>query len=106
MSSGITAMTFYILMLVTLTLQMTMYFKRAKFLKTLKGLSGLKTKSKGLGVQDLGTMMQIIFPVKLESVQDGQLKELRESATKVSAYWVISLLSTLTLPILMYKLLA
>ena len=105
MSSGITTATFYVLILVTMVLQLTMYFKRAKFLKTHRGLSGLKTNLMRPGIQDFGTIMQIIFPVKLANVQDGQLAELRKSATRFSTYWIISLLTTLTLPILIYNLL-
>jgi len=103
MSSGITTMTFFILTLVTVSLQLTMYFKRAKFLNTFKRQRGLTTNSRG--IQDFGTMIQVIFPVKLENIQDGQLGELRKSAIKFSTYWVISLLATLTVPILLYKLL-
>jgi hypothetical protein len=67
-----------------MVLQLTMYFKRAKFLKTLRGLSGFKTNLMRPGIQDFGTIMQIIFPVKLANVQDGQLAELRKSATRFS----------------------
>ena len=105
MSSGITTISFYILILVTIVLQLTMYFKRAKFLKTVRGLSGLKTNLMRRGIQDFGTIMQIIFPVKLPNVQDEQLAELRKSATRFSTYWIISLLAALTLPILIYNLL-
>lgn len=105
MASTITTMTFYTLAIVTVVLQLTMYFKRAEFLRTIKKPEGLKTNLKGFVIQDLGTMLQIIFPVKLESTQNGQMNELRKSATKFSTYWIISLLTTLILPILIFKLL-
>jgi hypothetical protein len=105
MSSTIVTGTFYILIMVTVMLQLTMYLKRAKFIRTLKERDRLSLKLNGPGIQGLGTMMQIILPVKLENVQDGQLNELRKSANKVSIYWMISLLTTMTVPILLYKLL-
>jgi len=103
MSSEITTWTFYILFLVTIMLQMTRYSTRAKFFTALNRKSGLRINLKGVRVEDLRTAIQIVFPVRLESVQDEHLNELKKTATKFSTYWIISLLTTLILPILMYK---
>lgn len=105
MTSTITTVSFFVLALVTMALQLMMYVDRAKFLRTLKGQKGLFSLS-GSSIDRFGTMMQIIFPVKLEIVTDEKLNKLRESAVNSSRYWVISLFVTLTVPILLFKLLA
>jgi hypothetical protein len=82
-----------------------MYVDRARFLKALKGQNGLFYSLSGSGIDRLGTVIQIIFPVKLEIVKDEKLNKLRESALRSSRYWMISLFVTLTLPILLFKVL-
>lgn len=101
----IETVTFYALLLVTVILQLTMYFERARFLKTLKGKSALRVKPLGLPILDLGIMIQIVFPVRLEKVESQPLIGLRAAATKYTTYWIISLSITLVLPILISKLL-
>jgi hypothetical protein len=104
MTSTIATVLFFVLALVTIALQLMMYADRAKFLKTIKGQKGLFSFS-GSSIDRLATMMQIVFPVKLEIATDEKLNKLRESAVKTSRYWMISLLATLMLPIILFKLL-
>jgi len=99
MTSAIATVSFIFLAFVTMALQLMMYLDRAKFLKTLKG-----QKVRESSIDKLGTMMQIIFPVKLEIVTDDKLNKMRESAVKSSRYWMISLFVMLTFPILLVKL--
>jgi hypothetical protein len=104
MNQEIATGTFYILVIVTLVLQIIMWYRRNKFLRTVKGQRGQIINFKGPRIEELGTMLQTVFPVKLDNVQDGQLQELRKSAVKASNYWMVSLFLTLILPIILSNL--
>ena len=104
MTSTIATFSLFVLALTTMVLQLMMYMDRAKFLRTLKGQKGLFSLN-GSSIDKLAILMQIVFPVKLENVKDTKLKKLRDAAVKTSRYWMISLLATLTFPIILFKLL-
>src|SRR5688572_7383160 len=105
MSSTITLLTFYVLALVTVVLQLMMIVDRARFVRKLKGEKAVILNLKGSAVKKFKTIIQVLFPVKLEMATDEKLNQLRKSAIKSSMYWIISALITLTLPLLLYKLL-
>lgn len=92
--------TFYILVTVTMVLQFVMWYRRNKFLRTLNAQQAKLINGKRLRISELGTMLKIIIPVKLDTVHGGQIEELRKSAVKASNYWVVSLILTVFLPIL------
>ena len=104
MSQEIATWTFYILVIVTMVLQIIMWYRRNKFLRTIKGQQGQLINFKGPQLEELGIMLQIVFPVKLDKVKEGRLQELRKSAVKASRYFLISLLVTLILPIILFNL--
>jgi hypothetical protein len=81
-----------------------MYIDRAKFIRTLKRHKTNSIDTNGSRIEQLGQMMQIFLPIKLESTTDEKIDELRISAIKSSRYWIVSLLTTLILPILLNKL--
>jgi hypothetical protein len=105
MASTIATVSFFVLALITMALQLMMYVDRVKFLKTLKGQKGLFFNLSGSSIDRFGTMMQTVFPLKLEIVTDEKLNKLRESSVKSSRYFLISLFVTLTFPIVLFKLL-
>jgi len=51
-----------------------MWYKRNKFLRTIKEQT---TNSK---IEEPGTMLQVVIPVRLTSVTGGQFENLRKSA--------------------------
>ena len=104
MNQEIVTGTFYILVGVTIVLQFIMWYKRNKFLRTIKGQQGKLINFKGSRIEEMGTMLQIMIPVKLDIVHGGHLVELRKSAVKASNYWILSLLLTLILPIILINL--
>jgi hypothetical protein len=104
MSQEIATGTAYILVMVTMVLQFFMWYRRNKFLRTIKGQQGKLINFKGSRVEELGTMLRIVIPVKLDNVDGGQIEELRKSAVKASNYWIISLLVTIILPIISFNL--
>jgi hypothetical protein len=104
MSQEIATTTFYILVIVTVVLQIIMYYKRNKFLRTIKGQHGHVINFKGSQIEEMWMLLQIVFPIKLDTVQGGQLQELRKSAVKATNHWIVSLIFTLTLPIILFTL--
>jgi hypothetical protein len=55
-------------------------------------------------IEEFGTMLQIVIPARLTSVTCGQFENLRKSAATASYYWIVSLLSTLIVPIILFNL--
>src|SRR5687768_2430309 len=104
MSQEIATGTLYILVMVTMVLQFVMWYRRNKFLRTIKGQQGKLINFKGSRIAEMGTMLQVVIPFKLDIVQGGQLEELRKSAVKASNYWIVSLILTLILPIILFNL--
>jgi len=104
MNQEIATWTFYILAIVTMLLQVDMWFKRNKFLRTIKGQAGPIVNFRGSSMEELGIMIQIVFPLKLDTAHTEPMEELRKSAVKASRYWIVSLLLTLILPILLFNL--
>lgn len=51
--------------------------------------------------RQVGAILLIVLPLKLDVVKEKPLCELRKSAVKVSNYWIASLVSTLILPIVL-----
>ena len=98
MSQEIATGTFYALTVVTGVLQLVMWYRRHKFLRTIKGPN---SNSK---IEELETMLQIVIPIRLTSVKDGQFENLRKSAVTASNYWILSLLLTLIVPIILFNL--
>src|SRR5687767_10891462 len=90
--------TFYILIIVTVVLQFVMWYKRNKFLRTIKGS---KNNSK---IEELETMLRVVIPIRLTNVKDGQFENLRKSAVIASNYWIVSLLLALMVPIILFNL--
>jgi hypothetical protein len=103
MNQEIATGTFYILAILTFTLQLLMYYRRGKFLRTSKGQREI-INFKGRKIEELVTLLRIVIPVKLTSVKDGQLEQLRKSAVTASNYWIVSLLLTFVLPLILFNL--
>ena len=103
MNQEIATGTFYILAILTVTLQFLMYCRRGKFLRTSKG-QGQIINFKGSKIEELATLLRIVIPVKLTSVKDVQLEQLRKSAVTASNYWIVSLLLTFVLPLILFNL--
>jgi hypothetical protein len=98
MSQEIATGTFYILTIVTVILQLVMWYKRNKFLRTIKEQ---KTNSK---IEEIETMLRVVIPIRLSGVKGGQFENLRKSAVTASNYWIASLLLTLIVPIILFNL--
>jgi hypothetical protein len=98
MSQEIATGTFYLLTMVTLALQLVMWYTRSKFLRTIKGQ---KNNSK---IEELETMLRVVIPIHLTNVNGGQFENLRKSAVTASNCWIASLLLTLIVPIILFKL--
>lgn len=98
MSQEIATGTFYILTIVTVVLQLVMWYKRNKFLRTIKDS---KNNSK---IEELETMLRVVIPIRLTSGKGGQFENLRKSAVTASNYWILSLLLTLIVPIILFNL--
>src|SRR5690242_284392 len=104
MSSTITTITFFALGLATALLTIFMYLDRSKFIRTLKGQTGLFSIKRS-GPDELLTMIQIYFPTRLENTTDEKLQKLRDSAVRSTRYAMISLLATLTIPAILFNIL-
>ena len=98
MSQEITTGTFYILAIVTMVLQVIMWYRRNKFLRTIKRP---KANSK---IEELETMLRVIIPIRLTNVKGGQFENLRKSAVIATNYWKVSLLLTFIVPIILFNL--
>lgn len=96
MSQEIATGTFYFLVTVTLVLQIIMWYKRDKFLRTIKTDPDSK-------IEKLGTMLRTVIPVRLPMTPNGQFENLRRRAVKVSNYWIVSLLLTFIVPIILFN---
>lgn len=97
MTPEIITVTFYILVIITITLQLIMYFERARFLRTLQGQPVIAFRREAT-IRELTTKLRIWFPTKLPRASDPRLEELRRSAVNASNYWMISLSVTLIIP--------
>jgi len=80
-----------------MVLQIIMWYKRGKFLRTINTTADSK-------IGKLGTMLQVVIPLRLTTSPDGQFKNLRKAAVTASNYWIVSLLLTLIVPIILFNL--
>jgi hypothetical protein len=90
--------TFYMLIFVTVVLQLIMWHKRNKFLRMIKGQTN---HSK---IEKLETILRVVIPIRLTSTEGGQFENLRKSAVAASNYWIVSLLLTIIAPIILFNL--
>jgi hypothetical protein len=104
MSFEIATITFYILVFVTVTLQLSMHFRRAKFLRAIKEQQGPLINLKGPRIERFVIMLQIFLPIKLATGNTEAHENLRKSAVRASIYWVISMLLTFILPVILFNL--
>jgi hypothetical protein len=74
-----------------------MWYKRNKFIRAIKATTTSK-------IEELATMLQVVIPVRLRSVDGGQFENLRKSAVTVSNFWIVSMLLTLIVPIILSNL--
>lgn len=95
MSKEIPTLIFYSLVLVTMVLQLIMWYKRNKFFRTTRTTTDSK-------IANLGTLLEIVIPVRLTRTPDKTFAPLRKSAVTASNYWIVSLLLTLIVPIILF----
>lgn len=105
MISAITTVTFVVLTLVTAFLGVIMCLDRAKFVRALRRQTGVFPNFVRSGPSELLALIQIFFPVKLEAASGERTKALRDAAVTSTRYAMISLLITIIVPVILFKIL-
>lgn len=105
MISAITTVVLIILALVTGILALIMFLDRAKYVRALRGRTGIFPNFIRSGPGELLTLIQIFLPVTLEAASDEKTKALRDAAVTSTRYVIISWIVTIIVPVILFRIL-